>query len=323
MKKIICVLTLIAVLAMLTACGKSEEKPAAGPTETVTQAPEATKAEATPEPTKAAEATPEPTSTPTPTPTPEPTPVPTEAPTPEPEIEPQVDALGNTPDVYEIDKSSMSAFMVNALDYGGYYVATFDFKRQYEIPFNELCTAKVGDVIDLDGKTVTVTRILSMNENFEYIVEHDTYEDGCRIIVQPDNPEEFYTAEELDDLGYYDSPENAEFGFAMLYDDMFRAYSDWAWDDCYAAVYYTVLYHVNLVITENTVVEPAYYPMDEYGWDFTIDGLDYMHLRENREEQEERQIMTYDGIEMHITEVWDDTGRSTGEISNLREIYSP
>ena len=77
MKKAISVLLILAMVMVLSACGK-KETPANQDNTTVTQAPDPTKE---PDPTKPA-ATPEPTSTPTPTPTPEPTstPVPTEAP---------------------------------------------------------------------------------------------------------------------------------------------------------------------------------------------------------------------------------------------------
>ncbi len=330
LKKTILFLTVLAALTLFTACSKSEPAPVDNSGSKVTQEAEAAKpTETTPAPTSTP--TPEPTATPTPDPTATPTPEPTATPTPEPEPEPEpddndnygVDALGNTSDVYDIDKSRMAANIIDAADYGPYYVVTLNFKAQYEVRYENLADKKVGDTLILEDKSTTITHILGPDEDYNFTVELDSYEEGSRIVVQPDFPDEFYTPEQLEDMNYDENPESACFAFVLWDDNWFRAYTDWAWFDCYVPMYETVLWHVNLVVTENTEVHPVYYSYADYPDDLTISGFDYLQLRDDHDLQEEKGIGVYDGVDLRITEVLDDTGRSTGEISRIDEIYMP
>ena len=328
MKKITMIFTLIAALALFTACSKSEPIPVDNGGNTVTQEAQAAKpTETTPEPTSTP--TPEPTATPTPEPTATPTPEPTATPTPEPEPEPDdnenpgVDALGNTEDVYDIDKSRMVANLIDVADYGPYYVVTLNFKAQYEVRYENLVDKKVGDTLILEDKSTTITHILAPDDDYNYTVECESYEEGCRIVVQPDFVDEFYTPEVLEDMNYDENPESASFAFVLWDDNWFRAYTDWEWFDCYVPMYETVLWHVNLVVTENTEVYPAYYSYEDYPDNLMISGFEYLQLRDDPGLQEEKGIGVYDGIDLRITEVLDDAGRSTGEISRIEEIYTP
>ena len=200
----------------------------------------------------------------------------------------------------------------------------FNFYKQYELMYTELATKTKGDKVVLDGRVAYVVDILSANEDGNFVISHDTYneEDDSRIIVRPDDVYEFYSENELDDLFYDEHPENADFGFVLNGEGMFEAYTDWQWDDCYCDMLCPVVMGVNLVVTENTVVKPVYYPYDEYGDDFTITGMEYFELRDNEDLQTEKNVRVYKSTAMYVEEVMED-GRSTGEVERLSEIYSP
>ena len=317
MKKIILILTIVAALMAFTACGGSKDNAATPSNGDQTQTTQITKAPADTkqsEPVKQDDPTPVPDE-PTPAPTDEPTPEPTDEPAP-PAVDHQVDALGNSSDVYDIDKTDMIANIVAVNDYGEYRVVSFDFKQQYELMYNELAGKRVGDNVYLNGKTTTITKIYSEDKFFDFTVEHDSYEDGCRILVEPENPEEFFTAEDI-------ANGEKDFGFVLYTEDgTFRACIDWWWDCC-SPMCYTVLNHVNLVVTENTRVHCSDYPYDEYGDDFTVSGIEYLDMRDNEDLQNEREIFINKNAGMYITEVLDSTGRSTGEVESICEIYTP
>ena len=342
MKKSILCLMMILMVSLLAACGSKDTPASSGTNEktTATEAPTVTKEtkttpeptkEATPEPTK--EATPEPTEEITPEPTEEITPEPTEEITPEPTSEPvvdpdddnrEVDALGNESFVYDVDKSEMIANILNVTEYGPYSVVKVSFKSPYSLPFNELAFKSIGDAVSLNGKPARIVSIVSRDASGDFTIEQNSYEDGCRIVIRPENPSDFYSAVAIENENIDENPANGDFGFVLnSEEDVFYAFTDWAWDDCYVPLYYTVLYGVNLVVTDDTIVTPVYFDHSALGDDFTLTGTEYLQLRADEAEQERRNIHVHEFTDLYITEVTDASGRSTGEIKSIEEIYSP
>ncbi|MBP5652142.1 MAG: PT domain-containing protein [Lachnospiraceae bacterium] len=237
---------------------------------------------------------------------------------------PTVDALGNDPSVYDWNYENFTADIIGVNDNDDYCVVTFDIKDQYALASDEVVNASIGDVFSLNGRNVTVTKILSMDEDYNYTVEHDSYEEGCRVIVMPENARDFFSVQALTEETLEDNPEYAEFGF-VTFDggDTFYAYSDWQWDDCYVPVDYVILSGVNFVVTPDTEAYPAYCDRETYGYDFYLPGVEYLRLRDDDDEQERRGIHIYHGVGYQIELERDDEGNPTGELTVLREIYMP
>lgn len=237
---------------------------------------------------------------------------------------PTVDALGNDPSVYDWNYENFTADIIGVNDNDDYCVVTFDIKDQYALASDEVVNASIGDVFSLNGRNVTVTKILSMDEDYNYTVEHDSYEEGCRVIVMPENARDFFSVQALTEETLEDNPEYAEFGF-VTFDggDTFYAYSDWQWDDCYVPVDYVILSGVNFVVTPDTEAYPAYCDRETYGYDFYLPGVEYLRLRDDDDEQERRGIHIYHGVGYQIELERDDEGYATGELTVLREIYMP
>ncbi len=164
----------------------------------------------------------------------------------------------------------------------------------------------------------------AMDGDYSYTVEHDSYADGCRVVVMPENARDFFPESELSDDDLADNPEYAEFGL-VTFDggDTFGAYSDWAWDDCYVPVDYVILSGVNFVVTQDTLAYPSYYDIETYGYDFSIPGVEYLRLMEDEDEQERRGLSIHKGVGYQIEPERDSEGYATGELSVLREIYMP
>ena len=66
----------------------------------------------------------------------------------------------------------------------------------------------------------------------------------------------------------------------------------------------------------------VYFDTVTYGYDYTMSGTDYLRLRENKSEQEQRQIYIYEDIEYHIYPKYEDD-RYTAEIEEMNEIFAP
>ena len=235
-----------------------------------------------------------------------------------------VDALGNDPSVYDWNYENFTADILYVTDYDDYCVVTFDIKDQYALDSDEVVNASIGDVFSLNGRNVTVTKILSMDEDYNYTVEHDSYEEGCRVIVMPENARDFFSVQALTEEALEDNPEYAEFGF-VTFDggDTFYAYSDWAWDDCYDPIDYVILSGVNFVVTQDTLAYPAYYNTETYGYDLCLPGVEYLRLMDDDDEQERSGISIYPGVGYMIELERDSDGSATGALSVLREIYMP
>lgn len=329
---------------------KEENETTPEATETPAPTEEVSVTEAEPNPTEEAAATAAPTDEPEPTeetvptaepteevlptvePTDEPEPteedVPTVEPTDEPEItekpEPAddgVDALGNAKWVYSIDKSKYVANITAVTDYGVYYGVKVNLKKAVTMGFDELSSRTVGDSVDIAGKKVTITGIYSLDEDSYFTIPQDSYVDGSRIVVKPENPYDFFEAEEVEE---YEDPSSLEFAFVLNEDNnSFYAYDDWGWEDCYVLIYMTEYTGINMVVTDDTIVRPAYYSRENYGDDFTLTGSEYLKLREDEDEQESRNINIYDKVDMKITEVVGADGKYTGEIATITEYYMP
>ena len=331
MKKVISVLMILVMIMALAACGKKEDPSDSG-NAAVTQAEE-NKKDA--EPTKASEPTPEPTKEVTPEPTLNPEDDTSDNPnyvggnyfSGEDDTDPaeyKVDALGNGPDVYDYDYSRYESLILSVIDMGIYYRMKIDVLDKYRVDADMIESLHVGDMLNLDGKWVTVTHIYSMDEDYNYTVDHDSFEEGCRVIVMPEKITDFYFPAEIEEAGFDENPESAEFGFVYnSYEECYIAYSDWAWDDCYVEMNYVMLYGVNLAVNESTVVHPAYYDTSRYGYDLTLTGGEFMRLRESKEEQDNRGIHFYDGITYRITLEYDAEGRATGSVADIQEVYTP
>ena len=236
----------------------------------------------------------------------------------------KVDALGNGPDVYDYDYSRYESLILSVIDMGIYYRMKIDVLDKYRVDADMIESLHVGDMLNLDGKWVTVTHIYSMDEDYNYTVDHDSFEEGCRVIVMPEKITDFYFPAEIEEAGFDENPESAEFGFVYnSYEECYIAYSDWAWDDCYVEMNYVMLYGVNLAVNESTVVHPAYYDTSRYGSDLTLTGGEFMRLRESKEEQDNRGIHFYDGITYRITLEYDAEGRATGSVADIQEVYTP
>jgi hypothetical protein len=266
MKKRIIALLLVFVLAALCACSKSTEP--TSKKEDVTQAPK--------EDNGGTSESPDPTSTVTDAPTSAPTEEPTAEPTAEPTDEPvsngskgteddtdvyNVDALGNAPGVYDFNYGVGESYIRNVTDYGDYFVVTFDTMYQIWVDVEDLANVKVGDVINVMDKPVTVTDILSIDDDYNYTVPHESVAEAgldARVIVLPVNMSDFYTAEEIESNDFDANPEYASFGF-VYGDDAYYAYNDWAWDDCYVPMLYYEMCGVNFVVTDETKVRPSLY----------------------------------------------------------------
>ncbi len=237
---------------------------------------------------------------------------------------PTVDALGNDPSVYDWNYENFEAKIIGVTDYDDYCVVRFDILDQCFGSPSEVMNASVGDVLTVNGYPVTVTKILSMDGDYSYTVEHDSYADGCRVVVMPENARDFFSESELSDDDLADYPEYAEFGL-VTFDggDTFGAYSDWAWDDCYVPINYTILAGVNFVVTDETQAYSAYYDREEYGDDFYLPGIDYIRIRFDEDEQERMNLFIPPQVNYQIELERDDEGYATGELTVLREIYMP
>ena len=319
MKKRLIALLLVFVLAMLPACSKSANP--SGGNGDVTQAPKDDNAGKS-----------DPTSIVTEDPTSAPTGEPAEAPAaggdgPEDSTEDNgydVDALGNTPDVYTFNYGVAESYIRDVTDYGDHLVVTFDAMYQILMHIEDLADVKVGDTIYVMDKPVVVTDILTLDDDYNYTVEHESVEEAglyARVICLPENLADFYTAEQIEYNGFDENPEYASFGFVFS-DDAYYAFTDWTWDDCYVPMTYCAMYGAKLVVTENTKVSSCYYDMDTYGFDFTMTGTEYFKLREDETAQEERKIWIHDDTGYRIYLKYED-GSYTGEIDELNEIYMP
>jgi len=339
-KSVLCILVL-AMIVVLAACSKNEN---AQNTETT---PATTKQETTPEPTKEVtteptkevtaeptqevtaepteEATPEPTEEVTPEPTEEITPEPTEEPTPEPDddSEIEVDALGNADYVNYIDKSDMRAEVVGYYDFiGDNYIAILNFYDQFALDIDVISSLKAGDTVELNGSKTIVKGFYTMDDDHDFSIKNDSFVEGSRMVVIPENPEELFPRSQMDDMEYEEDPEYYAIGFVSFFgEETYTAYTDWAWDDCYVPATYIALPMVKLVVTPETTVRLAYSFGD--GAPEEISGPDYLKLRDDKEAQNERDITIYPSTEVYVTEILDDSGRSTGEISRIEEIYTP
>ncbi len=308
----------IVMLAMLAACSKKEETTGKTDATEVTKTEE-NKQETTPEPTK--EPVFEATATPKPTEEPEPTEEP--APTQEPEdVSYNVDALGNEEWVLDVDRSGMRARILNYEEFvGDNYLVTVDFYDQYAIAYDAIEGKGIGDEIVFEnGKKVMIKGFYTWDEDSDYSIENNSYVDGCRIKVMPEDPEDFYTPEQLEMKGYYFDPENAHFGLvADESGENFYGYDDWQWDDCYVPEQYVSIANVKLVVTPNTLVEYVYGENAPN----TLSGPEYLLLRGDVAAQDARGLCIFDDVEVYINEIRDDSGRSTGEIGIISEIYMP
>lgn len=237
---------------------------------------------------------------------------------------PVMDALGNDPSVYDWNYENFKLRIVNAFDYDDHYLVMFDVLGRYAGDPEEIMGASVGDVLTLDGKPVTVTKILSMDSDYNYTVEHESYVEGCRVIVMPEDIHDFYTEEAIAESGMDENPENAEFGFVSFDEgETFDAYCDWAWDDCYVPLTCIVLSGVNFVVTDETLAYPAYYDPEIYGYDYAMPGCEYLKLREEGSYEERSDIKVYPDVCYQIELERDEAGYATGALSVLREIYTP
>ncbi|MBQ3911508.1 MAG: hypothetical protein II694_00865 [Lachnospiraceae bacterium] len=237
---------------------------------------------------------------------------------------PTVDALGNDPSVYDWNYENFEANILDVTDNDDFCEVKFDILAQYSIDPVEIVNASVGDVLSLDGKDVTVTKILSMDEDYNYTVEHDNYVEGSRVVVMPENARDFFSVFEYTEEALEDNPEYAEFAFVSFDEgETFYAYSDWQWDDCYVPVDYVILSGVNFVVTPDTEAYPAYCDRETYGYDFYLPGVEYLRLRDDDDEQERRGIHIYHGVGYQIELERDSEGYATGALSVLREIYMP
>ncbi len=347
-KSILCILVLAMVL-VFAACNKNEteQKAETTPTETIQETtPEPTEEvtpevtvepteevtpEVTAEPTE--ETTPEVTEEPTEEVTPEATAEPTEEVTPEPTEDPEpteepeieVDALGNASYIHDIDKSEMIAQIVGYYEFvGDNYIAIIDFYDQFMLTYDEIVDKKAGDVVELNGSATIVKGFYTMDEQYDFSILNDSYVEGSRMVVIPENPEELFPKSQMDDMGYDDDPEYYAIGFVSFDGEgTFYGFTDWAWDDCYVPATYVTLPMVKLVVTPDTVAQLAYCFTEEGHELVKISGTDYLKLREDEEGQEERGIHIYPSTDVYIEEILDDSGRSTGEISMIKEIYMP
>ena len=235
-----------------------------------------------------------------------------------------VDALGNTPDVYDFNYGVGESYIRTVTDYGDYFVVTFDTMYQIRVDYQELADVKVGDTVYVMDKPVTVTDILTMDDDYNYTVKHDSAAEAgieARIIVLPENLSDFYSADVIEDNDFNENPDYASFGFVYC-DESYFAYSDWAWDDCYAPMTYCAMYGANFVVTDDTKVRPAYYDMETLGYDFTMSGTEYLRLMDDKEEQEKRSISIFDGIGYKIYPKYDGDS-CTGELEEMNGIYTP
>lgn len=335
MKKRLLILLFVFVLAALTACGKKTE-PADNGRDDVTQAvtPEAKEPTAAPadEPVDVPTDDPvdDPADEPVDVPMDDPVDAPVDAPVDEPAEDPGeddypvVDALGNDPSVYDWNYENFELRIVNAFDYDDHYLVMFDVLGRYAGDPEEIMGASVGDVLTLDGKPVTVTKILSMDSDYNYTVEHESYVEGCRVIVMPEDIHDFYTEEAIAESGMDENPENAEFGFVSFDEgETFDAYCDWAWDDCYVPLNCIVLSGVNFAVTDETLAYPVYYDTEMYGYDYAMPGCEYLKLREEGSYEERSDIKVYPDVCYQIELERDEAGYATGALSVLREIYTP
>ena len=235
----------------------------------------------------------------------------------------EVDALGNESWVMDVDKSEMRARILGYTEFlEDNYLAIFDFYEQYKLPYDDLAGKNIGDVVEVNGKNVLIVGFYSLDDSGDFSIENDSYTDGCRVVVIPENPEEFYTQIQLDAKGYYFDPEYANFGFVLCDDGMFYGYDDWAWDDCYVPEQYVALSLVKLVVSPDTLVELAY-SFGEDGDMATLSGTQYLDLRNDPEGQEALGVHIYEDVEVYVSEITDESGRSTGEVGLISEIYSP
>ena len=236
-----------------------------------------------------------------------------------------VDALGNETWVMEVDKSGLEADILGYSEFLDYnYLVTLNYYDQYKLSYEELAGKNIGDEVELnDGNKAVVYGFFTQAANGDFAVKNDTYTDDCRVVVLYENPENVFTQIQLENMGYYSDPESVNFGFVLNNNDgMFYGYNDWSWDDCYVRERYVVYPMVKLVVSPETVVESAY-NHDEDGNSLIFSGAAYLSLRENPEEQEAWGVFIPDSISVYVTEVMDASGRSTGEIERIKEIYSP
>jgi len=235
-----------------------------------------------------------------------------------------VDALGNENWVMEIDKSGMEAKILGYSEFiGDNYLVILNYYEPYKLPYSALAGKKIGDIVELNGHNVVIEGFYTLGDTYDFNVKNNSYTDGCRVVVVWEKPEEIFTPNQLDNMGYYSDPKNANFGFVLNSEDgMFYGYDDWAWDDCYSREQYVAYPMVKLVVTPDTVVELAY-SYDEDGNRYIITGPEYLKLSNDPKGQEALGVYIYDDVTVYVTEIMDASGRSTGEIGMISEIYYP
>ncbi|MCR5205062.1 MAG: hypothetical protein K6E47_08385 [Lachnospiraceae bacterium] len=324
MKKAVVLLMIVAMIAVLAACSKNEGGDSKANTEP-TKAVETTPAETIPtqeaKPTEAPAVTEEPTAEPTAEPTEEPTAEPTEEPIDDTDVH-ERDALGNLAEVYYVDKSEMIGTItdITELVEDEYYVFTMDFRMPIWLPYEELSDKKVGDKVMVNGEYVTISQILSIDENYTYTIPHDSYEDGCIVTVIPDE-DDFFDNLLIDTELYMNVYDDTEFAFYPFNEDgVFYAFAEWGLEELYYQMYIPTLHGVNLVVSNETEAEIVNYSYADYPDGAPIvNGVDYVKLRLGEIEMENMHV--YDSTEVYISEVVGEDGAYTGEISSIREIF--
>ena len=211
---------------------------------------------------------------------------------------------------------------ISKADNNGNYTLTADVYSQLGARVDDVLGKKVGDTIIVSDTFMfeefecTITDVIRFDGYGE--PEHlDTVEDySCRPVLTTEYCDLF--TEYFKDDPYFGLVFNNTTGA------YFMAYDDFAWDDCYSEFCCLISKDAQFLIDKKTLVFPANYDMQKYGFRYTIDAETYIALRGNKKKQQKLGIIIYDSLDCRLYMHYDSkTDAFTNYLDEIFEIYSP
>ena len=213
---------------------------------------------------------------------------------------------------------------VSKPDKNGNYTITVDFFRQIALEASEFEGRKVGDTFDIDGRTVTIVSMKTLDKNNEE-VELKQYDEIVQcIVVRPKKVTDFWDTKK--DTWVLDSPENADFGFIRDFSgDVFEAFIDydyWNGGDYYVEMNDIAIKGAKFKVTDKTTARLAYVDYQKESLSRYITGTKYLAIREGKESIEG--VYVYKEVGVYIYRKYNKkTGKFTNTVSEIVEIYTP
>lgn len=213
-------------------------------------------------------------------------------------------------------------------DSKGDYTITVNYYSMLTLDPKEVLDKKPGDIIEVGNRgKAKILEIYTMDSSYYYTEKQDEVVPESCVILLPEDPKTFYNITSEDQDTYY---AYNDYKFGLIQNN--------SWNNFVACIAYdepeeyreemydTVYKDVKLKVNKDTVIRPAYYDHEKYGYNgLEINIEKFLKLRNSLDlQQKEKIYITSSTFSCWIYEAYDnETGKFTDYVSEISEIYSP